>query len=763
MPKLIERLEDRTLFSLPFGSATTTPITLNPQGSVALVNVVSGPLLSADFNNDGKADLVFGGRSAGADDSNTHYLGVMLGSATGAFTDAGTLAADLIFGPNDPVEAPISAYATGDFNNDGNQDLAAIYTIQNGSSSDYHLLVGFGNGDGTFTLQPGLDFDTTTFIPSDETVAPASIAVAKFDPTSNDDQMAVVLPNDSTTESLDVLGLDSTNHFARLSEVPLFGLNGGDDQIVAGHFDSGTIPDVAVYDPIASQAMIVSTGGGDDFLGFDPIAIAPPPAFASFSVIAAGDFNSDGKTDLVVEQTAMGINATNLYVLQNNGFGGATALPPVSDLSSGPTNTTLDWLKVADFENNGNDEVATRFGLFRSDLTGKLLYSGLGTFTDTDNSNAVVGDFNGDGALDLVSVASQDADSIEFKPGATSSSLDDIIMNLTDQSAKNGVGAVTAAQFSATVNGANSTPTGTVDFFATDLSNNNAVDLGTVALIDGVATITPSDMPVGTKNVFAAYSGDAVFLGGQSDEALTVSYVGGGSNNIKSFLESGIIKSTLPGSAVTGSKLNKSVTVSVKNTDSEFFKDQITVNIFASSDVTIDPSDTLIGTATKTVRINAGKTTNFVIQIKSLPASLSGLYLMLGETVEGNVQTSTTLQGPLFSVAAPFISLVPANISMKINPNGSSVTLFTVTNNGNIPSTGISQLLLYGSSDATINNATLLVKKPLGIHLVPGKKTTIRLPANPLETQLGLASTEFVIEVIDPTGATETTSTGPRT
>jgi hypothetical protein len=761
---LVQMLEARTLFSLPFGSPITSDITLNPSHSVVLVNELSGPLLSADFNNDGKADLIFGARG-GADSANPHYVGVMLGSANGTFTDAGTLEAPMTAGQLTQVAVPavdnldstpsLSAYAAGDFNGDGNQDLAIVYATLSGGDYTYNLLVGYGDGQGNFAPQPVLAFDATPFIPADDTIAPASIAVAKFNQ-GNDDQLAVAIPYDTTNEGIDTLGLDDTGHFARLNTYQL-GMPPGDDQIVTGHFDSGTLPDVAVFDPNASEVEIASNAG-DDFFGGSVFPVAAPPFDASQSVIAAGDFNDDGLTDLVVQEAAGGINATSLNVLLNNGSGGVTAVAPVADINPGADSTTLDWLKVGDFDGNGSDEVATRYGVFRADAAGTLLYSGFSTFSDTLSNNAVVGDFNGDGAADIVSAvdAGVDAQTVELIPGATTPLASDVV-NLSDQSTRNEFGAIVAAKFTASVTGSNATPTGTIDFFARQKSSGAVVDLQTVALSGGTASITPTNVPAGTDSIFAAYSGDTTFQN-SSSSGLTVSYAGGGTAVVLPSLESAVIKSNLPVSAIAGRALGRSVTVGVKNTGASLFKQQTTLDVFASLDNAIDPSDTLVGTVTRSLRIPVGRTVYVGVPIKSLPAGLAGTYHFLEETVNGGYQTSTAPTAPSMVIAAPVVSLVPLIDSVKFLQNGTSTTTITITNTGNINSAGTSQILLFGSNTTTVTNATQLLSKPAGIHLRPNMKTVIRLTANPLETQLGLLDANFVVEVIDANGHSQTAS-----
>jgi len=87
-----------------------------------------GPIVTADFNGDGKLDV-----AVAAYEGNELYI--LLGNGDGTFGTPTTITVG-----NDP-----NAIVAGDFNNDGKLDLA----IANGGDNTVTLLL--GNGDGTFT------------------------------------------------------------------------------------------------------------------------------------------------------------------------------------------------------------------------------------------------------------------------------------------------------------------------------------------------------------------------------------------------------------------------------------------------------------------------------------------------------------------------------------------------------------------------------------------------------------------------------------
>jgi hypothetical protein len=114
--------------------------------------------------------------------------------------------------------------------------------------------------------------------------------------------------------------------------------------------------------------------------------------------VAVGDFNKDGKLDLVVADGSGG----TLYVLLGNGDG--TFQPP-TPLSSGG----YPWaVAVGDFNGDGKLDIAAA-NLNNPGSVGILLGNGDGTFqavktfaAGINAASIAVGDFNGDGKLDVV-------------------------------------------------------------------------------------------------------------------------------------------------------------------------------------------------------------------------------------------------------------------------------------------------------------------------------------------------------------------------
>jgi hypothetical protein len=183
--------------------------------------VPAGELVVGDFNADKIEDLALGLRqSAGS----YARAAVLLGTGGGAMTTG------------DEIVLPGSAHArgtwaVGDFDSDGNQDVAAAI-------ADRDLVsVRFGAGDGTFP--------TGAHVPTGD--APSSVAVGDLDSDGNEDLVVA----SSNTEALAVRLGDGAGGFAVAADVPVgrdardvaiadLDVDGNEDLVVANLLD-GTL------------------------------------------------------------------------------------------------------------------------------------------------------------------------------------------------------------------------------------------------------------------------------------------------------------------------------------------------------------------------------------------------------------------------------------------------------------------------------------------------------------------------------------------
>jgi hypothetical protein len=373
------------------------------------VGVSSVTLVTGDFNGDGVSDFAMAGFHS---DYRQDEVRVLLGQDDGTFQFP---TAD----PFDPIGLdsvePVSL-ATGDFNGDGRADLAvgSVDSLQQGS-----VEVLLGNGDGTFqaatplglgSLQPSViaigDFNGD---------GRADLAVAGVDSSSKQGEVEVLLGNgDGTFETTPAIDLGSLQPSSLV--IGDFNGDGHADLAVA---ESGELPSgVDVQDYVD-----VLLGNGDGtFQVSTPIPLA---CFGISPALATGDFNGDGRADLVVGGRDMALPSLapadgEIEVLLGRGDGTFQTTSPVDLVGYDPIS-----LATGDFNGDRRTDLAV-FAESTSALEGRvevLLGGGDGTFqlkTSIDvgltgsagltPAPLVTGDFNGDGRTDLA-VAGDDASS----------------------------------------------------------------------------------------------------------------------------------------------------------------------------------------------------------------------------------------------------------------------------------------------------------------------------------------------------------------
>jgi hypothetical protein len=265
-----ETLEARQLLS--FSPAASFPVDFGPQA-----------VATADFNNDGRPDLATANAGAGT-------VSVLPGNADGSFQAAQTSAT----GP-----FPTSL-AAGDFNADGKLDLATANYDDDGGYNDVNILL--GNGDGTFAAPVGL-YASEGY----------SRSIATGDLNADGKLDLVVTSDDELLGGYVsvLLGHGDGSFAAATTYVTYYG------QLFSpalGDFNGDGKVDVAVAGWQMYSAMV--------FLGNGDGTVQEPRTFGTnagtgANSVAAGDFNADGKRDLV---------ATNYYsnsvsMLLGNGDG----------------------------------------------------------------------------------------------------------------------------------------------------------------------------------------------------------------------------------------------------------------------------------------------------------------------------------------------------------------------------------------------------------------------------------------------------------
>jgi len=441
-----------------------------------------------------------------------------------------------------------SAMATGDFNGDGNVDVAFVSQNTNTVS----ILLGTFGG----TLSSGAAYPTGNL--------PSGIVAADF----NGDGVLDLAVTNSADNTITILLGNGDGTFRSGTTINDTGTY--PTQIVAADFNGDGHLDLAVLNfcgpTIVScapqtggrfpSALLVLLGNGDGTFSASP---SSPATGASSSAMAAADLNSDGAIDLVVANQ----NDTTMTVLMGNGDG--TFTPTQSGIVTGVGSSAI---AIADFNGDGKLDIAVAnvynnaVSIFLNQNCG--LPAVTCTFSATPMSVAVgtnpyaisAGDMNADGFVDLV-VANLGGNSISVLLGDGTGGFTPVYPL---QSSTFGTGgdpiALTLADFSgdgrldvATANwsgsytiltqkavpqvvlttGNNSPAYGmNITFTANVIASIGIQPTGTVSLYDGpswLATVALSGyqanffistLTAGTHQIIAVYNGDSNFLGGSS-------------------------------------------------------------------------------------------------------------------------------------------------------------------------------------------------------------------------------------------------------
>ena len=167
--------------------------------------------------------------------------------------------------------------------------------------------------------------------------------------------------------------------------------------VAIGDFNGDGKLDLAVVNSYSNNVSVLLGNGNGTF---QPAVSYGTGSGTGPAFVAVGDFNRDGKLDLAVANS----NSTYVSVLLGNGDG--TFQTAVNyDVGGAPTS-----IAVGDFNHDGKLDLAVAVPVpGPSTYVSMLLGNGDGTFQTAVNYNApyapdavAVGDFNGDGNLDLV-------------------------------------------------------------------------------------------------------------------------------------------------------------------------------------------------------------------------------------------------------------------------------------------------------------------------------------------------------------------------
>ena len=223
----------------------------------------SNSIAAADFNGDGKLDLVE--TCASLDDGPCNLLLIQFGNGDGTFMPSPAVLTALSFSGSQSM-------AVGDFNGDGQPDLAVTNSGANGVNV-------FLNNEGGLTALAAMPATGES---------PTSIAAADF---NGDGKLDLAVANSGSNNVTILLGNGDGTFTAAAS--PAAGT--APNSIAVADFNGDGVPDLAVANAGSSNVTILLGNGDGTFT-----AGAGPAADTGSTSVVAADFNADGKEDLVV-------------------------------------------------------------------------------------------------------------------------------------------------------------------------------------------------------------------------------------------------------------------------------------------------------------------------------------------------------------------------------------------------------------------------------------------------------------------------------